>query len=72
MKKIALALALLLAGSSLVVGLTSDANAGGRKFCKQALKTHPMAGEHHDLMKQCKAAYKAHMKAGYPRPTPPA
>jgi hypothetical protein len=72
MKKIALALALFLAGSSLVVGLISDANAGGRKFCKQALKTHPMAGEHHDLMKQCKAAYKAHMKAGYPRPTPPA
>jgi hypothetical protein len=71
MKKIALALALVLAGSSLV-GLATDANAGGRKFCKQALKTHPMAGEHRDLMKQCKEAYKAHIKAGYPRPTPPA
>ena len=29
MKKIALALALFLAGSSLAVGLTTDANAGG-------------------------------------------
>jgi hypothetical protein len=67
MKKVAFALALFLAGSSLAVGLTTDANAGGRKFCKQALKTHPMAGEHHDLMKQCKAAYKAHMKAGHAR-----
>ena len=72
MKKIAAALALFLAGSSLVVGLTTDATAGGRKFCKQALKTHPMVGEHRDLMKQCRAAYKAHMKAGYPRPRPPA
>jgi hypothetical protein len=73
MKRIALALALVLTTSGLVVGLASiDANAGGRKFCKQALKTHPMAGEHHDLMKQCRAAYKAHRKAGYPRPTPPA
>jgi hypothetical protein len=70
MKKIALTLALVLATSSLVVGLAfTDANAGGRKFCKQALKTHPMAGEHSDLMKQCKDAYKAHKKAGYPRPT---
>jgi hypothetical protein len=70
MKKVALAFALALASSSLVLGLTfTDANAGGRKFCKQALKTHPMAGEHSDLMKQCKAAYKAHKKAGYPRPT---
>jgi hypothetical protein len=71
MKRIALALALVLAGSSLVVDPT-DANAGSRKFCKQALKTHPMAGEHDDLMKQCRAAYKAHRKAGYPRPKPPA
>ena len=64
MKKIALALALFLAGS-LAVGLAStDANAGGRKICKQGLKTHPMAGEHRDLMKQCKAEYKAHKKAG--------
>ena len=70
MKKIVLALALVLASSSLVVGI--DANAGSRKFCKQALKTHPMAGEHDDLMKQCRAAYKAHRKAGYPRPKPPA
>ena len=70
MKKIALALALVLAGSSLVVGLTpTDANAGGRKFCKEALKRHPMAGEHRDLMKQCREAYKAHKKAGYARPT---
>ena len=72
MKKIALALALFVAGSSLAVGLTTDATAGGRKFCKQALKTHPKAGEHRDLMKQCRAAHKAHMKAGYPRPRPPA
>lgn len=65
MKKIALALALVLAGSSLAVGLAStDANAGGRKICKQARMTHPMAGKHHDLMKQCKAEYKAHKKAG--------
>ena len=42
MKNIALALALVLAGSSLAVGLAStDANAGGRKLCKQALLTHP-------------------------------
>ena len=61
MKKIALALALVLSGSGLVVGLSStDANAGARKICKQGLKTHPMAGEHRDLMKQCKAVYKAH------------
>ena len=65
MKKIALALALVLAGSSLAVGLpATDANAGGRKLCKQALVTHPMAGKHRDLMKQCKAEYKAHKKAG--------
>jgi hypothetical protein len=69
MKKIALALALFLAGSSLAVGLTTDANAGARKICKQGLKTHPMAGEHRDLMKQCKAEYKAHKKAGHARAT---
>ncbi len=69
MKKIALVLALVLAGSSLVVLASADAYAGGRKFCKQALKTHPMAGEHRDLMKQCREAYKAHKKAGYARPT---
>ena len=68
MTKIALALVLM---TSLLVGLNSDANAGGRKFCKQALKTHPMAGDQHDLMKQCKEAYKAHVKAGYPKPTLP-
>ena len=45
-------------------GLAStDANAGARKICKQALVTHPMAGKHRDLMKQCKAEYKAHKKA---------
>jgi hypothetical protein len=65
MKNIALALALVLAGSTLAVGLaTTDANAGARKMCKQALKAHPMAGKHRDLMKQCKAEYKAHKKAG--------
>ena len=70
MKNIALALALVLAGSSLALGLAStDANAGGRKICKQGLMTHPMAGKHRDLMKQCKAAYKAHMKAGGARAT---
>ena len=66
MKKIALALALILAGSSLAVGVApTDANAGAaRKICKQGLMTHPMAGKHHDLMKQCKAEYKAYKKAG--------
>jgi hypothetical protein len=68
MKRIALALALVLTSSSLVVGLASDANAGARKFCKQGLKTHyPMAGKQRDLMKQCKAEYKAHKKAGHAR-----
>jgi hypothetical protein len=72
MKKISLALTLMLAGSGLVIGVAStDASAGARKFCEQALKTHPMAGEHRDLMKQCKAAYKAHIKAGHPRPKQP-
>ena len=70
MKNTALALALVLSGSGLVVGLVStDANAGARKICKQGLKTHPMAGEHRDLMKQCKAEYKAHKKAGNARAT---
>ena len=65
MKKIFLALAVVLAGSGLLVGpVSTDANAGARKMCKQGLKTHPMAGEHRDLMKQCKAEYKAHKKAG--------
>ena len=64
MKNTALALALVLASSSLAAGLVStDANAGGRKICKQALMTHPMSGKHRDLMKQCKAEYKAHKKA---------
>ena len=68
MKKIAFALVLVLAGSSLIVGLAStDANAGARKICKQGLKTHPMAGKHRDLMKQCKAVYKSHKKAGHTR-----
>ena len=71
MTKISVALALAMASSSLVVGLAStDANAGARKICNQGLKTHPMAGEHRDLMKQCKAQYKALKKAGHtPRVT---
>ena len=69
--KIALAFALILASSTLVIGLAStDANAGARKVCKQGLKTYPMAGEHRDLMKQCKAQYKALKKSGHtPRVT---
>jgi hypothetical protein len=64
MKKIALALALVLAGSSFAIGLVStDANAGARKICKQALMRHPMRGEHSDLMKRCKAEYRAYKKA---------
>ena len=63
MKKAALALALVLAGSSLAVGLAwTDANAGARKICKQMLMRHPMAGNHNDLMKRCKAEYKAYKK----------
>jgi hypothetical protein len=70
MKRIALALALVLAGSSLAVGLVStDANAGARKICKQALVTHPIPGTHHDQMKRCKAEYKAYKKAGGARAT---
>jgi hypothetical protein len=71
MKKISLALAVVLAGSGFVVGpVSTDANAGARKFCKQGLKTHyPMAGKQRDLMKQCKAEYKAHKKAGHARRT---
>ena len=68
MKKILLALAVVLAGSGLVIGpVSTDVNAGARKMCKQGLKTHPMAGEHRDLMKRCKAEYKAHKKAGHAR-----
>jgi hypothetical protein len=64
MKKIALSLTLVLAGSSLAVGLAStDANAGARKICKQALMTHPIPGTHRDQMKRCKAEYKAYKKA---------
>ena len=70
MKKILLALAVVLAGSGLVVGpVSTDANAGARKMCKQALNRHPMAGEQRDLMKQCRAEYKAHKKAGHARRT---
>ena len=70
MKKVALSLALLLAGSSLAVGLAStDANAGARKICKQMLMRHPMVGNHNDLMKRCKAEYKAYKKAGGARTT---
>ena len=70
MKKIALALALVLAGSSLAVGLVStDAKAGARKICKQALLTHPIAGTHREQMKRCKAEYKAYQKAGGARAT---
>ena len=70
MKKIALALTLVLASSSLAIGLAStDANAGARKICKQGLMTHPMAGKHRDLMKQCQAEYKAHKKGGDARAT---
>ena len=69
MKPIILSLALVLAGSTIAVGLAAtDANAGARKICKQALATHPMAGKHRDLMKQCKAEYKAHKKAGGAQP----
>jgi hypothetical protein len=68
MKKAVLAIALLLAGSTLAVGLAStDANAGARKICKQMLMRHPMAGNHNDLMRRCKAEYKAYKKAGGPR-----
>jgi hypothetical protein len=70
MRPIILSLALVLAGSTIAVGLAAtDANAGARKICKQALTTHPMAGKHRDLMKQCKAEYKAHKKAGGAQPT---
>jgi hypothetical protein len=66
MKKIALALALLLAGSSLAIGLDSThAHAGAAgKICKQALLTHPIPGTRHQQMKRCKAEYKAYKKAG--------
>ena len=68
MKKIALAL--VLSSLGLALGpLSIDVNAGARKLCRQGLKTHPMAGEYRDLMKQCKAEYKAHKKAGRVRAT---
>jgi hypothetical protein len=69
MKNMALALALVLAGSILAGGMApTDAQAGARKTCKQALTSHPMQGKHRDLMKQCKAEYKAHKKAGGAQP----
>ena len=70
MKKIVLALALVLTSSGLVLGLAStDANAGARKICKQGLRPTD-GGRHRDLMKQCKAQYKALKKAGHtPRVT---
>jgi len=66
MRNIALELALLLAASSLAVGLVAtDANAGAAgKICKQALLTHPIPGTHHEQMKRCKAEYKAYKKTG--------
>jgi hypothetical protein len=62
MKKIALALALVLAGSSFAVVFSTDAGAGARKTCKQILMRHPMKGEHSDLMRRCKAEYRAYKK----------
>jgi hypothetical protein len=67
MKRIALAVGLVLTTSSLVGLASIEANAGARKICKQELKTHPMAGKHRDLMNQCKAEYRAHKKAGHGR-----
>jgi hypothetical protein len=70
MKKVALVLTLVLSSLGLALGsLSTDVNAGARKICKQGLKTHPMAGEHRDLMKRCKAEYKAHKKTGRVRAT---
>jgi hypothetical protein len=70
MKKIALVLTLVLSSLGLALGsLSTDVNAGARKICKQGLKTHPMAGEHRDLMKRCKTEYKAHKKTGRVRAT---
>jgi hypothetical protein len=64
MKRIALPLALVLAGLGFAVSLGStDANAGARKTCKQILMRHPMRGEHSDLMRRCKAEYRAYKKA---------
>ena len=66
MKKVALALALVLAGLSLAVGLGStDGNAGARKVCKQMLMRHPLPGTQSEQMKRCKAEYKALKKAGH-------
>jgi hypothetical protein len=65
MKKIALALALLLADSSVIGLVSTDAHAGAAgKICKQALLTHSIPGTHHQQMKRCKAEYKAYKKAG--------
>ena len=69
MKNMALALALVLAGSSLPSGWPPPTLMPVVANLKQALATHPMAGKHRDLMKQCKAEYKAHKKAGGARPT---
>ena len=61
MKKVALALAVVLGGSSLAIGLAStDANAGIRNSCKQGFVAHP--GNRY-LMKRCKAEYRAYKKA---------
>jgi len=38
-------------------------DAGGGKICRQGLKAHPMAGKHRELMKQCKAEYRAYKNA---------
>ena len=46
-------------GRIALMRLSTDANAGGRKICKQALMTHPMEGKHRDLMKQCRAVQNA-------------
>jgi hypothetical protein len=68
--KTAFTLALVLSSLGLAFGpLSTEVNAGARKICKQGLKMHPMAGEHRDLMKQCKAEYKAHTRAGHARAT---
>jgi hypothetical protein len=63
MKKIALALALVLVGSSFAVVFSNDADAGARKTCKQILMRHPMKGEQSDLMRRCKVEYRAYKKA---------
>jgi hypothetical protein len=65
MKMAALALALVLAGSSLAVVLATNADAGeAGKICKQALMRHPIPGTPREQMKRCKAEYRAYKKAG--------